>query len=72
MGNKRMLNCGHSEALADPSFEEMRAAIEEQERIIAEKGLKGKVETFFAFRWSPEKQSIEVRAMWMEKETEGE
>lgn len=59
--------CGHSKPLADPSFEELRAAMDEQERIIAERGLTGKVETFFTFRWSPEQQGIEVRAMWMEK-----
>lgn len=60
--------CGYSKPLADPSFDELRAAMDEQERIIKERGLAGKVETFFSFRWSPEAKKIEVRAMWMEKE----
>lgn len=59
--------CGHSKPLADPSFEELRAAMDEQERIIEGLGMTGKVETFFTFRWSPQQQGIEVRAMWMEK-----
>lgn len=64
--------CGHSKPLADPSFDELRAEMDEQERIIEERGLTGKVETFFAFRWSPEKQGIEVRAMWMERKAVAE
>lgn len=70
MSKKPGCACGHSEELVDPSFEEMRAALDEQERIIAEQGLTGKVETFFGFRWGRDGGKIIVRAMWMEKGVE--
>lgn len=68
MSKKSKFECGHSDVMEDPSFEEMRAAMDEQERIIAEKGLTGKVDTFFGFRWSKEAGKLCVRAMWMTKE----
>lgn len=67
MSKAKRLACGSSEAMADPSFEDMRAAMDKLEQEIAEQGLTGRVDTFFGFRWGPEGGKLLVKAMWMER-----